>query len=861
MPIGMRPGQPHQVVQAGFNLWQAQADNYGFYAGSPFELPDDALSFNTDHGLLYYTQARAANSLTRKKPSPPGPVGKYGNFPPLITPDGTPFKTRAHKNAANTYYPGTRAYLTDYMQKLGADSPWSATPTARPTLFWGMDNEWEAYPDHSPQARAAYAAWLPKKFKNIDDLNRTWGTQLPSFAAIADSASYLLPPPNDFAKRPAEYLAWHTFQSEHFTTLLADLAHTLHTADPQHRPIVYKSTQQTIDMPFTHRNKPYDNVIFGERTRSISGGLQGSNIYGAGDRQSYEINYITNIIRPLDGNPGDYGTMCPETNNHGGPGHQWAATFWRVLPNGLKAVNFFTTGYEGAKGDYASFGHFAPDGTPRSKMFYAARWAHMVHRTETLWKESAPAPGLPRLALLLPRRDSVLSERTDRRVSKWAYPMNHRVMVYGWLREQGYWVDVIPETKLDAAYLTKNYNALVLIGAEHLAETEAAAITHYVRNGGVLLADERPGHFDELHREKRQLEPILGVALGRYDNTPASRFTFGKRQAPLTGVRATGRLDVRTTTSTTKTLLATDDARPLVTTNTAGNGRVIHLAFMTGDLREDVNLPVEVSTFASSHGNETADTGDAATPQPGGAISRWLASLLRDAGVAPAYKLRGRNITAADAAIIRVEQPVVDSRGNLAIVATVRGSADPAERVPATTLELPLPGGPWTRALWAPAEDAGLVPVEVTSLKGDKNHHRVKLPAIESAGVLYLLKNYSPLIGIPKIDTPDRAIDGHAARIRPGVPFQVKVQLVDQTAASATTTAGKLRLAAVQGWTVTPAEIPTDQATEVTFTVTPPAEASALKRNWLYPLVARWSDSTGTDRAICAANVEAKLTQ
>ncbi|MDR1283251.1 MAG: beta-galactosidase [Opitutaceae bacterium] len=864
--MGMRgggmAGQPNLTVHAGFNVWQVQPDNNKFTRGVPFrDAGEPEHDLNAHHGYFYYTQARAALSLRRGSPRPPGQIGPY-NFPPFIQEDGT--VAPSNSSLINTFTDSARAYFTDYAKAL-ATSSWGQASVARPTLFWGMDNEWEGRLNYAPEARQAYVTWLKTRFRDLDDINRTWGTRFRSFGELRDSS---LPTTADFAARPAEFLAWHTFQGEAFTSLLADMADALHTADPHHRPVVYKSTQQTIEYPFVKRMRPFDQVLFGERARAFGDGQIGVNMYGAGDRQAYETSYIYNIIRPLDDAldaDGRHGIMCPEINNHGGPGHQWGATFWRVLPNGLKAANFFTTGYEGAKGDYASFGHFAPDGTPRAKMFYAARWAHMVHRTEAFWTAARPAPGMPRIAMLLPRRDVILSERTDRRVSKWAYPMNHRVMVYGWLREQGYWVDVIPETKLDAAYLSSNYNALVLVGAEHLAGSEAAAITRYVRDGGILLADERPGHFDELHREKRQIESILGVTFGRYDNTPASRFTFGKRQAPLTGVRATGRLEFRTTGPATKVLLATDDARPLVTTGAAGKGRVIHVGFMIGDLREDVNLPVEVSTFKASGGNETADTGDAGTPQPGGAVSRWLAGLLSDAGVAPAYT--ARSITAAEVAILRIEQPVTDSFGNLAVVATVRGSADPGERIPSAMLDLPLPGGPWTRALWGSAEDAGLSFVEIRPISGrdggeQQNLHRVKLPAIETAGVLYLLKSHSPLIGIQKIDTPERAIDGHAARVRPGASFQVKTRLVNPTSAAAP--AGRLRLAAVQGWTVTPADAATGelapgQAADVTFTVTPPA-ATALKRNWLYPLVARWS-TNGTDQSIAAANVEVLFNQ
>jgi Beta-galactosidase len=847
-PVGLRggglAGLPHKVVHAGFNVWQVQPDNSGFTSGAPFRdegEPEGEL--HARYGYFYYTQARAMLALRRGSAKPPGQLGDY-HFPPFIQEDGTPAKRGAPM--LNIFDPSARRYFTDYMTGL-ASSSWGQKPVGAPTLFWGMDNEWEGRLDHSPEARAAYVEWLRTRFSGLDDINRTWGTRFESFEAIRDSA---LPKTDEFATRPGEFLSWHTFHAESFTNLLADAAQALHSADPHRRPVRYKSTQQTIEYPFVKRAKRFDHVLFGERARAFGGGVLAVNMYGAGDRQSYETSYIANIARSLDEPRAFHGVMCPEINNHSGPGHQWGATYWRVLSNGLKAANFFTVGYEGATGDYATFGHFGPDGRARDKMFYAARWAHMVHRTERLWTEAVPAPGVPRVAMLLPRRDVVLAERTDRRVSKWAYPMNHRVMVYGWLRERGYWVDVIPETKLDAGYLKKNYKALVLIGAEHLAEKESAAVADYVKAGGMLLADERAGHFDELHRERRSLEPVLGVEFGRYDR--AARRTLG--QGELRGVRVTGELEV--VPKGAKVVLQAG-GRALVTTHTWGKGRAIHLAFQTGDLREDPNLPVEVSTFRASGSNETADTGDASAPRRGGAIGRWLSGLLTKAGVAPAYRVAG--VSPEEATILRVEQPMVDTRGNLVLTAAVRGAADPGERVPAFALELPLPGGPWRHAAWGAAEDADLRPIEVKPV-GEGDLHRLRLPGVETAGVLYLFKDHPPLVGIPRIETPDRAIDGHAAKVRPATAFPVRMRLVNPS--PATVPAGTLRLAALEGWNVVPANIDTPalaagESVERVFTVTP-AAAERLAPNWLYPLVGRWSVD-GEDRAIGAANVEVHL--
>lgn len=847
-PIGLRggglDGGPHKVVYAGFNVWQVQPDNAGFPLGEAFrDEGEPEANLHEKHGFFYYTQGRSKLSLIRGGVKPPGKIGDY-YFPPFIQEDGTPAKRGA--GLVNLFDPRARQYFMDYQQAL-AKSSWGQAPVGSPTIFWGMDNEWEGKLDYSPEARTAYIEWLKKHFRNLDEINKAWGTKFASFEAIRDSK---LPKTSEFDTRPGEFLAWHTFQAESFTNLLADSAEALHTSDPHRRPVIYKSTQQTIEYPFVKRGRLFDQVLFGERARAFGGGILGVNMYGAGDRQSYETNYMSNIARPLDDAAGTWGVMCPELNNHSGPGHQWGATYWRVLSNGLKAANLFTIGYEGATGDYDTFGHFGPDGKARDKMFYAARWAHMLHRTERLWTEAHPAPGVPRVAMLLPRRDIVLAERTTRRISKWAYPANHRVMVYGWLREQGYWVDVIPETKLDADFLKKHYDALVLTGAEHLSKPEAAAIVAFVEAGGVLLADEQAGRFDELHREHRALDSLLGVRPGEHLDEP----TTVPAQGPLAGVTINGR--IKADPIDAQVLMRDDAGLPLVFSRKAGKGRAIHLAFATGDLREDANLPVPVSVFSAAGSNETADTGDESTPQRSGAISQWLGDLLKDAGVSPACRITG--VTPRDAAILRVEQPMVDSRGNTVVAVAVRGLSDPNEHVASVQLELPLPGGPWHHAVWGGAEDASLQVVEIKPLDGDI--HQVTLPPIATAGMLYLMKDHDPLVGIPRINTSKCAIDGHAALVKPGESFPVCVQLANPS--SATIPVGELRLAALHDWTVTPPSMPTRELApgeiiEETFTVTPTSEKN-LKPNWLYPLVARWQHD-GEDRSIGAANVEVQF--
>lgn len=840
-PIGMRPGMPQLTVHCGFNLWQTMTNNSDYKNHKPFmPLTEKEQNEVLPYDHFGYNQVRALTSLVRGYPKIPCNIPGYGKFSPVIDEKGKSVSWRS-KHAVNYFCDAAWKYCLSYMGGVG-EVIGASEAVGQPTLFWGMDNEQEGILNYAPEAKTAYSKWLKEVFRNnIAELNKLWGTSYPDFSAIAKSRP---PVPDEYGTRPAEFLLWHQFQSENFNKFLAAMGTRLNEKDPYHRPVVFKSTQQTIEMPYTHRRKLFDHDMFSQLIGKAGGRMRGVNAYGAGDRQAYETNYVFNIARPVSGKQLGYGVMNPETNNHSGPGFQWAATFWRVLPNGLKAVNFFCTGYAGAQKDYSSFGHIGSDGKPRSKMFYAARWAHMVHRTERLWTEASPAPGVPKIAMLLPTRDVLLSNRTTRRKSKWGYPADHRVMIYGWLREAGYWIDVIPYSKLKPEFL-KKYQALLLTDAGHLTTAEVDAITDYTKNGGVVVADKRPGYYDELHRSGKSLEKLFGVKFGKI--VLSAEYTL---PGILPDVVVNGKVDIIPITA--KVLVNDKSGHPLVTVNHFGKGQAIELGFVLGDLRDDPNKKVEVSTFTSQE--ETADTGDDSAPQRTGGISQWLGQLLSSVGVKPAVRVE--SLSPEVKSIARIECPWIDSRGNMAFSVGVRGLRNSGETLPAFSVLMPLPGGPWKRAVIGMAEDGGLDMVNVKHLKGDL--YRINFPPVKSAAMIYLMKNHPPLISIPQIVSGRQSIDGYTAIVYPEKSFKVKVELLNPSDVSAAS--GELRLSAVNNWKIAPESFKTPVLTpgskvSFSFTVTPEPVSDALRLNWLYPLVVKWA-SGNKDLAIAGANVE-----
>ncbi|WP_068770877.1 beta-galactosidase [Termitidicoccus mucosus] len=857
-PMGFVRGRPEQVVQLGYNQAQDTAMFDSVVKGLPYPGPSAYLQSRL--GLQHYSMALPADSLAglfsaalRNGATQTGPVKGIGPLRLAIGPDGKPYAHPSERtrdlpkiiDLCDVFDPNTRLFLKQYVTEHVKSR--AGSPIDNSVVRWGLDNEWEARPNHSPGAKKLFVEWLKRAYGgDIAALNEAWGgTTFKKFDARLAAHT---PDVDEYAKNPGLFLDWCEFQAGFFTHVMAEQMAAMREADPRKRGVVHKSTQITLEVPDCARMRMMDHGSFAEAVRPYGGGLYGIDMYGAGDRQAYEANYIYNCIRPADRAPG-FGVMLCENNNHGGPGHQFAATEWRLLANGVKGMMYFTPGYIGApkKDDFNTFAFIDPvTGRPKDKLFYAARWAGAVHRSEKFWTDAVPAPGLPRIAMLVPKRDILLSERSDRNKNegRFSYPRNHRWMVFRWLREQGYWVDVLPYEKLRDDYLAA-YDALVLVGAEHLAPRECEAIARFTASGRVLVADTMPGYFDQHHRKLNAFAKPMGVEVTRL---PAP----GEIGFELDGRRVAAKTPVSITVSDAEVLAKDEKGAPLALLKTFHDGRILLLPFELGSLVHDRKADALAST--QSVAAPTAGSEHYAAFPGEFDIGAWLGGLLARAGVKPATAVVSGGGDATR--IIRIEQPYVDAAGNIAVVVADRAQLDPQEKIPAGEIELPLPDGAWESALWAAAEDAGLHPVKVRRVSGAL--HRVSLPEVASAGVLYFFRKHDPLIGLSRIETGAVSADGQTAKVAPGATFAVSATLFNTT--GATLPEGGLRLLAPAGWTIsgsnaaTPALAPGASA-EASFTITAEPDGRRMAPDWIYPLVARWN-TAGEDRAIAATWVE-----
>lgn len=805
-PIGILGGAWDLLPFMGMNLSEAGHCCYDFPTGRP--CGHKQLAPWVGRGK-FFMSIWAAHTVYNSRVTK-----NHGTLKNRINGDGSV----ASNHDLNYADPVTRRYVLD-----------CAAATARQNVerdsanigIWGIDNEYELGPDYSPESIALFRAWLPKAYDgDLTKFQQAWGTQ---YHAFGDAVP---PKIEEREQRPGAWLDWRRFSEEFFAQFLCDYFAAIQNADPLKRPVVAKNTQCTLEMQAVARRRAINHELIAAKTRELSQGWYGFDQYGHGDRNNYEMNYFYNCIRPMDAAPGKrYGGFAGENNNHAGPGWQFAQTFYRELANGLRGGEFFCMGGNGATGDWATFSFIYPDGTLRDRFFYASRFASMVHRTEKLWSRGVPAAGLPKIAMLLPQRDILLAKDTG--VSWWDYSTNNRLNVFSRLRDAGYWVDVLPYGKLTREQL-KNYGALVLVNAEHLTAAECATIDQYVKDGGVLLADMMAGKYDEHHIEHNGLEKLLGVTFkGVYTGIEVSPDDLWYNTPHGNLIRGDGKILAELTTA--KLVNSEDVFRNAkgawITENKTGKGKAYWFNTRLGALRPE------------SSGNQV--------------VAQWFGARLRDAGLAPAYCS-----DIADQGKLRVEQPISDPEGNCVIA--VAGTT--FEPIPASKLTLTLPKGKeYTSAWWGSAESTWLSPLEFSL--NDDGSVTFKLPEIHSAGMIYLLPSYAPMVGLKVAGAGASAEnDPYTAQFKPGDDFSVTVQIVNPMVESLPE--GSIRLQTLTDWQVSEAQavkpLAPGKFREYTFHVKIPAESPMFRPNFAYPLVVTL-ENNGKRTAVANAIVILKL--
>ena len=360
-------------------------------------------------------------------------------------------------------------------------------------IGWQIDNEPRKFFDYNDDAQQRFREWVKLKYKNIDALNKAWGTNFWS-GTYTDFQQINIPLIKMWGSNYHQRLDHSRFSDQETASFLDDQAKVIRK---------YSSPSQWItsnyipmyDVGYVGMSRDLD---FASYTRYMVYGSEkgiGRNGYRLGEYS--RIAMANDFFRPI---AGYYGVMelQPGQVNWGSINSQplpgavrlW---LWHVFAGGSK----FTCTYRFRAPLYGyeqyHYGIVGTDGvtpTPGGKEF-----SQFISEVNTLREKYNPKNILPksytsRKTGILFNADNVMAINQNKQTTEWNTE-GHFLKYYKTLKSFGAPVDFIRDTTDFSAY-----PFIVVPAYQQIDKQLIAKLSSYAENGGHLVMTCRTGHQD-----------------------------------------------------------------------------------------------------------------------------------------------------------------------------------------------------------------------------------------------------------------------------------------------------------------------------------------------------------------------------
>lgn len=404
----------------------------------------------------------------------------------------------------------------------------------------------------SPHCLKAYRQYLQETYGTLDALNKSWGTAWKQWDDIGLSK----PDDNEetTAREQGNYPRWfdrQAFKSYNYVKYCEKYAAAFDAIDPQAKT-----------------------------------GFEGAGGFARGD----DLDLIVRRLKFWSPYPGTADEVIRSIAPRAMPRANWMgytkdadsllAKYWRMVTRGSDAVWWWRWDCIGA-----FHGWLAPDLRPYPAV------------KEILEDTQCVRDGLGDLLLQSQMQDdriallysypSVFAHKLADGSSFGGYESAH-LAIHQTLRDQGLQFRYVTDRMLrlgefDAAH----FKLLILPRTEAIGDREAQVIRKFVANGGTLLADVRPGLYDDHCKPRAQgvLDDLFGITRAAASRAKTVRqvTTAGpQRQSVLAHVVADPGVKVSAADAVTK--LASAEALPLCIARPVGKGKAVLLNFAAGSL-------------------------------------------------------------------------------------------------------------------------------------------------------------------------------------------------------------------------------------------------------------------------------------
>ena len=401
--------------------------------------------------------------------------------------DGTTGDHGSRQNASfsSTFY---RQYSLNMVEELA-----KRYGNNKQIIGWQVDNEPRKFFDYNPDAQSRFRVWLKQKYKNIDALNKAWGTNFWS-GTYSDFQQINIPLYKLWGMNLHQKLDHSRFSDSETASFLDEQAVAIRKFASSGQWITSNYIPM-YDVGYVGMSHELDFVSY---TRyMVYGEAQGIGRNGYRLGEYSRIAMANDFIRPM---AGYYGVMelQPGQVNWGtinaqplpGAVRLW---LWHVFAGGSK----FTCTYRYRAPLYGyeqyHYGIVGTDGVTPSRG--GKEFSQFIQEINFLRKKYNPQNALPktytsRKTGILFNADNVMAINLNKQTTEWNTE-GHFLKYYKSLKSLGAPVDFVRDTTNFS-----QYPFLIVPAYQQIDKQLIAKLTTYASNGGHLVLTCRTGHQD-----------------------------------------------------------------------------------------------------------------------------------------------------------------------------------------------------------------------------------------------------------------------------------------------------------------------------------------------------------------------------
>jgi len=419
--------------------------------------------------------------------------------------------SRQNASFSNTFY---RQYSLKMVEELA-----KKYGNNKQIIGWQVDNEPRKFLDYNNDAQIRFREWLKQKYKNIEALNKAWGTNFWS-GTYTDFQQINIPLNAQWGMNYHQRLD-HSRFADHETASFLDEQATVIRKYSSPLQWITSNYIPMYDVGYVGMSRELDFVSY---TRyMVYGADKGIGRKGFRVGEYSRIAMANDFIRPMSGyygvmelQPGqvNWGSINPQPLP--GAVRLW---LWHVFAGGSKFT--CTYRYRAPLYGYEQFhyGIVGTDGitpTPGGKEF-----GQFIHETKILREKYNPKNALPKVYTnrktgILFNADNVMAINQNRQTTEWNTE-GHFLKYYKSLKSFGAPVDFIRDTTNFS-----EYPFIVVPAYQQIDKQLITKLTTYAENGGHLVMtcrtglQDRDGHLWEAPFSQ-PIYDLIGSEIDSYD--------------------------------------------------------------------------------------------------------------------------------------------------------------------------------------------------------------------------------------------------------------------------------------------------------------------------------------------------------